>query len=105
MISLIKTSFLYFFKHLSQENLIILITCFIVYIEFLRIIIRFVTLGFRLLANILGGHLILELASENTSSIIVMFSLLSYETFVCFIQAVIFRILVFFYTVESIEKF
>lgn len=105
IISLLKNSLLFFFKHLSQENLIIFITCFIVYIEFLRVFIRFITLGFRLLANILGGHLIIELAYENSGNIFLIVALISYEGFVCFIQAVIFRILVYFYTVEAIEKF
>ena len=69
------------------------------------IFIRFITLGFRLLANILGGHLIIELAIQNTKSLIIIIFLFSYEFFVSIIQAIIFTILVFFYTVESMEKY
>lgn len=105
VIRLIKTSFLNFLRHFSQENLIILITCFIVYIEIIRILIRFFTLAFRLLANILGGHLIIELAIENSGNLIIITCLFSYEIFVSIIQATIFRILIYYYTIESLEKY
>jgi F0F1-type ATP synthase membrane subunit a len=103
--NLIKVSFLNFLSHFSQENLIILITCFIVYIEILRITIRFLTLAFRLLANILGGHLIIELANTNSGNIFLLVGVFSYEIFVSTIQATIYRILIYYYTLESLEKF
>lgn len=103
--NLLKISLINFFKHFAQENLIILITCFIVYIEILSILIRFLTLAFRLLANILGGHLIIELAKENSGNIVLIISLFRYEIFVSLIQAVIYTILIFFYTIESLEKY
>ena len=102
---IIKTSFVNFLSHFSQENLIILITCFIVYIEILRITIRFLTLAFRLLANILGGHLIIELANRNSGNFFLIIGLFSYEIFVSIIQSVIYSILIYYYTLESLEKF
>lgn len=105
ILRLLKRSFINFIRHFSQENLIILITCFIVYIEVLRITIRFVTLAFRLIANILGGHLIIELAISNSGNLFVLIALFSYELFVAIIQATIFRILIFYYTVEALEKY
>ena len=102
---IIKTSFINFLSHFSQENLIILITCFIVYIEILRITIRFLTLAFRLLANILGGHLIIELANRNSGNFFLIIGLFSYEIFVSIIQSVIYSILIYYYTLESLEKF
>jgi F0F1-type ATP synthase membrane subunit a len=63
------------------------------------------TLAFRLLANILGGHLILELAGENSSSWLLIIGLRSYEVFVAVVQAIIFSILVYYYTLESLEKY
>lgn len=68
-------------------------------IEIFRNFLRPITLNLRLIANVMGGHLIAELISDikMTKS---FFFLTGYETFVCFIQALIFSILTFNYIKE-----
>ena len=78
--------------------------CCIVYIEVIRIVIRSLTLAFRLMANLLGGHLIIELARENSNSKLLIIALTSYEVFVSIVQAIIFSLLVYFYHQEALEK-
>ena len=84
-------------SHFAQVGLGLLMCCCIVFIEVVRLLIRSLTLAFRLLANILGGHLILELAGENSSRWLLIIGLRSYEVFVAIVQAIIFSILVYYY--------
>jgi len=66
---------------------------FLAVIEILSRIIRPLTLGIRLCANILGGHLITELASSICIG--------AYESFVCMMQGLIFALLVTCYLEEQ----
>ena len=66
-------------------------------IEILSRIIRPLTLGIRLCANILGGHLITELASSIGAIMIIS----AYESFVCMMQGLIFSLLLTRYFEEQ----
>lgn len=100
----LKEAFISFFSHFSQPNLNLFACFIIVFIEVTRVIIRILTLAFRLLANILGGHLILEIVRENRNSWLALWGYRCYEIFVCFVQAIIFSILIYYYCLESLEK-
>ena len=52
------------------------------------------------MANVIGGHLILEFMRERKITIRVFF-MANYELFVCFIQAIIFVLLIFNYNKEA----
>lgn len=86
-------------KNFSPSKLLIILTIFVGGIEIFRNFLRPITLNLRLIANVMGGHLIAELISDikMTKS---FFFLTGYETFVCFIQALIFSILTFNYIKE-----
>jgi len=75
----------------------------IVIIEILSLFIRRVTLRFRLLANIIGGHLIIELGFQWLPKGILF--LIFYEYFVRFVQAIIFSILINSYINERLEAY
>lgn len=92
-------------SHFAQVGLRLFMCCCMVFIEVISLCIRRLTLAFRLLANILGGHLILELAGENRNRWLLIIGLSSYEVFVRIVQAIIFSILVYYYSLESLEKY
>lgn len=69
-------------------------------IEVFRTILRPITLGLRLMANVIGGHLILEFIRERKINTRVFF-IANYELFVCFMQAIIFVLLIFNYNKEA----
>lgn len=71
-------------------------------IEILRSLIRPLTLGLRLCANILGGHLIFDLLGEFGRGVLVYLRLRLYERFVRIIQGVIFSLLLLSY-IEEVE--
>lgn len=104
VIALLSKSILNLLNHFSQVDLTLFICCLIVFIEVLSLCIRRITLAFRLLANILGGHLILELASTNHVRKIIIVFLFTYELFVSFVQSLIFSTLIYYYTLEGLEK-
>lgn len=97
-------------RHLVPSGTPIPLIRFIVLIELIRNIIRSLTLGIRLIANIVSGHLLLTLIGnliENRSFIIVTFLvflqriLTSLEIGVAFIQAYVFCILLTLYSDDS----
>ncbi len=69
-------------------------------IEVLSSLIRPLTLGIRLCANISGGHLITELIEELGGALGSSLIIGCYELFVCLIQALIFSLLLFNYFKE-----
>lgn len=73
-------------------------------IEILRRLIRPLTLGMRLCANITGGHLITELIEEIGGATMSATLIGFYELFVCFIQRLIFSLLLLRYFRESSES-
>ncbi len=73
-------------------------------IEFLRRVIRPLTLGMRLCANIMGGHLIFDLLGVFNRGVISYLCIRFYEVFVCIIQGIIFSLLVLRYRAESEER-
>lgn len=87
-------------SHLTPTNLFFLRAIGLSFIEFLRNIIRPLTLGIRLCANIIGGHLILDLITEIKVSFFGKLSFSLYEIFVCFIQRLIFSLLILSYLEE-----
>lgn len=103
--NLLRKSVFSLVSHFALEDLNLVMCCCMVFIEVIRVFIRSITLAFRLLANLLGGHLMLELGSENTRRYLVLIGVRSYEVFVSIIQAVIFSILLYYYSLESIEKY
>jgi len=86
-------------KNFSPGNLLIALTLFVGAIEVFSGLLRPLTLNLRLIANVMGGHLIAELMRD-IKLVKSLFFLTIYETFVCFIQALIFSILVFNYVKE-----
>ena len=66
--------------------------------------VRPLTLGIRLCANIRGGHLITELLEEIGAGSKTLFCVGGYETFVSFIQALIFSLLLLRYQEEISES-
>ena len=69
-------------------------------IEVLSSLMRPLTLGMRLCANISGGHLITELIEELGGALGSSLIIGCYELFVCLIQALIFSLLLFNYFKE-----
>jgi len=69
-------------------------------IEITRTFIRPLILGLRLIANILGGHLIVELIWDIARFYPALIFLGFYENFICIIQGVIFSLLATNYYAE-----
>lgn len=93
-----------FISHITPSDLPLLGGPLISIIEVLRALIRPLTLGIRLCANITGGHLITELLEEIGGGLISSTIVGFYELFVCFIQSLIFRLLLLRYFSESTES-
>lgn len=98
------------FIHLTPSNTPYILIPFIVIIEFIRLIIRPITLSIRLTANIIAGHLLLSLLGSSGISLtnfniflllfftqIILFIL---EISVSFIQSYVFSILSLLYSRE-----
>lgn len=100
----LNNNFQRFFRHLTPRGLPWFTGILITFIEIFRILIRPLTLGIRLCANILGGHLIFDLIEEFSLSISRQILLTLYERFVCFIQALIFSLLTIRYFEEGVEN-
>jgi len=94
-----ENSFQHTLKNFSPSNLLVGLTLFVGAIEIFRGFLRPLTLNLRLIANVMGGHLIAELIRD-IKMFKSLFFLAAYETFVCFIQALIFSILTFNYIKE-----
>ena len=93
-----------FLSHITPSDLPLLGAPLIAIIEVLRRLIRPLTLGMRLCANITGGHLITELIEEIGGGLISSTMVGFYELFVCFIQSLIFRLLLLRYFSERTES-
>lgn len=93
-----------FFSHITPQDLPLAGAVPIATIELLRALVRPLTLGIRLCANIRGGHLITELLEEIGAGRKTLFCVGGYETFVRFIQALIFSLLLLSYQEEISES-
>lgn len=105
----LKSSMRGFLAHLLPYGSPTILSPFLVVIELLRVSIRPVSLRVRLLANITGGHLIINLLEEGLSSAVLLvlpFSIAAYvlllaaELFVSFIQSYVLSKLVSIYWEE-----
>lgn len=97
------------FTHLTPSNTPSILMPFIVLIEFIRLIIRPITLSIRLTANIVAGHLLLSLLGSSgqkiniillTLIILTQILLFVLEISVSIIQAYVFSILSLLYRRE-----
>lgn len=97
------------FTHLTPSNTPTILIPFIVMIEFIRLIIRPITLSIRLTANIVAGHLLLSLLGSSGQKINIIFLtliittqilLFILEISVSIIQAYVFSILSLLYRRE-----
>nr|AHF70455.1 ATP synthase F0 subunit 6 [Pediculus humanus corporis]AHF70463.1 ATP synthase F0 subunit 6 [Pediculus humanus corporis]AHF70465.1 ATP synthase F0 subunit 6 [Pediculus humanus corporis] len=105
----LKSSMRGFLAHLLPYGSPTMLSPFLVVIELLSVSIRPVSLSVRLLANITGGHLIMNLLEEGLSSAVLLvlpFSMAAYvlllaaELFVSFIQSYVLSKLVSIYWEE-----
>lgn len=91
--------------HLIPEGAPIYMAIFLMVIEFVRIIIRPITLRVRIIANILAGHLLIILLSKivfmSNLSIIFYIGLNLVEMFVACIQSYIFTVIIVLYYSDS----
>lgn len=91
--------------HLIPEGAPIYIAVFLIVIEFVRIIIRPLTLRVRIIANILAGHLLMILLSKMVLAIgvsmVLYVALNIVEIFVACIQAYIFTVIIVLYYRDS----
>lgn len=100
----LRTNLGRFLSHLVPTGTPIFLIRFIVFIELIRNVIRPITLGVRLAANITAGHLLIALLASldgwaaSTSLQILLFSL---EIAVGLIQAYVFALLRFLYFSEA----
>lgn len=74
-----------------------LLVSFMVMVEFVRLVVRSLTLSLRLAANLTAGHLMLGILSASFPIIMLMFVM---ELVVAFIQAYVFSILTLLYLEE-----
>lgn len=74
------------FIHLTPSNTPYILIPFIVIIEFIRLIIRPITLSIRLTANIIAGHLLLSLLGSSNINVINLYTLIT----IIFIQIILF---------------
>ena len=88
--------------HITPRGTPTLIIPLIIIIEFIRTIIRPVTLSVRLYANIIAGHLLISVMSNclNLSTLLTQIPLLTLELIVSLIQAYVFTALVLIYISE-----
>jgi len=95
--------------HLTPAGAPNVLIPFLVVIETVRMLIRPLTLTVRIIANISAGHIVMSLLSNCLTSVgvLTMLPLLRinvgytmFETFVCFIQAYIFSLLIKLYAEE-----
>lgn len=100
----VRVDLIRFLSHMTPSDLPLLGAPLIAVIEILSRLIRPLTLGIRLCANITGGHLITELIEEIGGGLISSTLVGFYELFVCFIQRLIFRLLLLSYFRESSES-
>lgn len=84
-------------SHFTPHGLPILGSLFIGGIESVRNLIRPLTLGLRLVANISRGHLFMEILYDSGGDLHVIGC---YESFVCFMQGIIFSTLTLRYITE-----
>lgn len=100
----LRTNLGRFLRHLVPTGTPVFLIRFIVFIELIRNIIRPITLGVRLAANITAGHLLIALLASldgwaaSTRLQILLFSL---EIAVGLIQAYVFALLRFLYFTEA----
>jgi len=94
------SNFRTFFSHHTPRDLNFFIGPVISLIEIIRTVLRPMILGLRLIANIIGGHLLIELIWEILGSYSLLRFLGLYECFVCLIQRVIFSLLAIDYYSE-----
>lgn len=87
-------------SHFTPRGLSLLGSLPITLIEILGVLIRPLTLGIRLCANISGGHLIGELVEEIGGEAFSLSLIHFYESFVSIIQALIFSLLLYSYFKE-----
>lgn len=105
VISSISYNYISSLAHLLPEGSPGWLSPFLVLIETTRIILRPITLSFRLAANMTAGHILLTLATVIFSSAslimspVILFTsfFLLFETAICFIQAYIFVLLLTLY--------
>jgi len=75
---------------------------FIFPVEFFSMLIRPVTLSWRLYINMFADHLLLGVASDLSQSIILPAAFVGLGTFVCFVQAFVFMLLTVVYVMLSV---
>jgi len=100
MIQSMYSSVFTLIRHFTPKDLSLAGGVPITIIEVLRSLIRPMTLGIRLCANISGGHLITELIEELGGELGRRLMIGCYEGFVCGIQGLIFSLLLFNYFQE-----
>lgn len=101
IIGWIKTDWQTLIAHHTPKDLFVYSGPIIAIIEVLRTLIRPLTLGIRLRANILGGHLVTELLWDISASKIGLVLVGAYESFVCLVQGIIFSLLALSYYEEA----
>lgn len=114
----IKIHKLHFFSYFVPSGTPLVLVPLLVLIELLSYVARAFSLGVRLFANICAGHSLLKILSTflyqmfSSSLIVAIFTLIPFSIFialiglevaVCFIQAIVFSILVSSYIKEAIE--
>jgi len=91
-----------FFSHMIPVGSPFLLVFFLFSVEVFRLFIQSITLTVRLIANILAGHLlmalILEGAGERSLGLLLAGRLIFLELIVSFVQALVFLILLVFYS-------
>lgn len=84
------------FRHLTPLGGPLILSPILVIIEIIRIIIRPITLSVRLTANIVSGHILIEILLNPAENIILIYKILFYviiipilslELIVCFVQS------------------
>ena len=100
IITWINFRFLGFFKHHTPQGLSFFLGPVIALIEIIRTFLRPIILRLRLMANILGGHLMTELTWDIANYYPALLFLSLYENFICVIQSIIFSLLATDYYIE-----
>lgn len=97
-----RFSFLSWFSHLTPIGSPVVLGPFLVIIELVSYVIRLLTLGVRLMANLTAGHLLLGLMSSSFSffSGMVQLVFLCFEVLVAVVQSYVFSLLVCIYFEE-----
>nr|CAD5105736.1 ATP synthase F0 subunit 6 [Singhiella simplex] len=89
------------FAHLVPTGTPLVLISFMAVIEGISSLIRPWSLGIRLMANMISGHLLMSLLGDcGLGFLIIQFGLFIFEFFVCFIQAFVFSALLTLYSSE-----